>query len=56
MNCKQKNMLIKFCACNYLRLDGLVNSANGTFEDYIITFPILLLWIIFLNVQIIFNT
>jgi hypothetical protein len=38
-------MLINFCACNYLRSDGLVNGANGTFEDYINTFPILLLWI-----------
>jgi len=45
MNCKQKNMLIKFCACNYLRSDGVVNGANGTFEDYINTFPIILLWI-----------
>jgi len=56
MNCKQKSVLIKFCAWNYLRSNGLVNGANGTFEDYKNTFPILLLWIIFFNVQIIFNT
>lgn len=56
MNCKQKNMLIKFCSFNYLRLDGLVNGANETFEDYIHTFPILSFQIFFLNVQIIFNT
>jgi hypothetical protein len=31
--------------CNYLRSNGLVNGANGTIEDYINTFPILLLWI-----------
>jgi hypothetical protein len=49
-------MLIRFCASNYLRSDGLVNGANGTFEDYINNVPILLLWIIYFNVQIIFNT
>jgi hypothetical protein len=43
-------MLIRFCASNYLRSDGLVNGANGTFEDYINNVPILLLWIIYFNV------
>jgi hypothetical protein len=29
-----KNMLIKLCVGNYVRLNGLVNNANDTFQIY----------------------
>jgi hypothetical protein len=55
MNCKLKNILIEFCANNYLTSNGLVNGANGTFGDYTNTSLIALLNY-FLNVQIGFDT
>jgi hypothetical protein len=30
----KKNILAKYCVGNYSRLDGLVNGANGTFQNY----------------------
>jgi hypothetical protein len=52
MNCKLKKMLIKLCASNYLRSNGLVNGANGTFDNYTNTSLIALLKKYFFNVQI----
>jgi len=30
----KKNMLVELCARNYIKSNGLVNNANGTFQDY----------------------
>ncbi len=30
----KKYMLVELCVENYATLNGLVNGANGTFEDY----------------------
>jgi hypothetical protein len=29
-----KNMLMELCASNYATLNGIVNGADGTFQDY----------------------
>jgi hypothetical protein len=31
----KKKMLVELCGGNYVRLDGLVNGINGTFQNYI---------------------
>jgi hypothetical protein len=31
-------MLVELCARNYNTLDGLINGANGTFNDFTQTF------------------
>jgi hypothetical protein len=52
----KKNILVKFRASNYSSLDGLVNGANGTFQDYTKVFNKQLIWINFENPCIGLNT
>jgi hypothetical protein len=52
----KKYILIKLCVGNYSTLDGLVNGANGTFQDYIEVFNKQLIWINFENPCIGLNT
>ncbi len=49
-------MLVELCVGNYMISNGLVNSANKTFENYKRSFPKLLTWINFHNFQIRINT
>ncbi len=51
-----KNMLMELCVRNYATLNGLVNAANGGFEDYIENNVKPLIWIYFHNPQIGINT
>jgi hypothetical protein len=44
------------CASNYATLDGIVNGANGTFQDYVENNSKPLIWIHFHNTQIGINT
>lgn len=53
---KNWKILIKVCEINYLTSSGLVNGANGTFDDYTNTSPTTLLNFFFFNVQIGLNT
>lgn len=48
-------MLVELCVGNYMISNGLVNSANKTFENYKRSFPKLLTWINFHNFQIRIN-
>jgi hypothetical protein len=43
---------VEWCASNYATLNGLVNGANGTFQDYIENNLKPLIWIHFHNPQI----
>jgi hypothetical protein len=52
----KKNMLVELCASNYATSDGLINGANGTFQEYIENNPKPLIWIHFYNPQIEINT
>ncbi len=49
-------MLMELCVRNYATLKGLVNGANGSFEDYIKNNVKPLIWIYFHNPQIGINT
>lgn len=52
----KKNMLVELCVGNYIISNDLVNSANKPFENYKRSFPKLLTWINFHNLQIRINT
>jgi hypothetical protein len=52
----KKNILIEVFGGNYSTLDGLVNGANGMFQDYIKVFNKQLIWIDFENLPIGLNT
>ncbi len=57
MNCWFKNkMLVELRVNNYATLDGIVNGANGTFQNYIKKNPKPLIWIHFHNPQNGINT
>jgi hypothetical protein len=45
-------MLTELCVRNYATLNGLVNGANGSFEEYIKNNVKPLIWIYFHNPQI----
>jgi hypothetical protein len=45
-------MLVELCARNYETSDGLVNGANGIFEDFIESISKSFVWIHFHNPQI----
>jgi len=45
-------MLVELCVGNYGMLDGLVNSANGTFKDFTQTSSKSFIWIKFYNSKI----
>ncbi len=47
---------MELCVDSYATLDGLVNGANGTFQDYIENNPKSLIWIHFHNPRIRINT
>jgi hypothetical protein len=49
-------MLMELYVSNYATLDGLINGANGTFQDYIENNPKPLIWIYFHNPKIGINT
>jgi hypothetical protein len=49
-------MLMELCVSNYATLDGLINGANGTFQDYVENNRKPLIWIYFHNPQIGINT
>ncbi len=48
----KKYMLTELCVRNYATLNGLVNGANGSFEEYIKNNVKPLIWIYFHNPQI----
>jgi hypothetical protein len=52
----KKNILVELCVGNYSTLDGLINGANGMFQDYIKVFNKQLIWIDFENPCIGLNT
>lgn len=52
----KNNMLVELCVGNYIISNDLVNSANKPFENYKRSFPKLLTWINFHNLQIRINT
>jgi len=45
-------MLVELCARNYNTLDGLINGANGTFNDFTPTFSKSFIWTQFYNSKI----
>ncbi len=47
---------MELCVSNYATLDGLINGANGTFQDYVENNRKPLIWIYFHNPQIGINT
>jgi len=49
-------MLMELCVRNYETTDGLVNGANGIFEDFTKTISKYFVWIHFHNHQIRHNT
>jgi hypothetical protein len=46
---KKNKMLVELCARNYIMLNGLINGANGIFEDYKKMSSKLFIWIKFQN-------
>jgi hypothetical protein len=52
----KKQLLVELCARNYETSNGLVNGANGIFEDFIESILKSFLWIHFHNPQIGHNT